>query len=515
MSGPVFLISTLETGPTAVAKRPRLQSSGRLSASPARPLLSSLDTQVIYCGDNLDKLRELPDGCVDLIYIDPPFNSNRNYEIFWPDANQTRSFEDRHKSTEAYISFMRMRCAELRRVLKDTGSFYYHCDWHASHYVKVMLDRIFGENNFQNEITWKRSTSPHNDSKRYGANHDTIFFYTKSGKWTWNPQYTNLKEEYIKSTFRYMESDGRRYRLQELTANKPGGDVSYEWKGVKPPPGRYWAYSKENMQKFEDSGLIYYSKTGFPRYKQYLENSKGVPLQTFWEDIPNAVGSERVGYPTQKPLVLLERIVKASSNPDDIVLDAFCGCGTALVAAQNFGRRWIGIDISPTACNVMADRLERDCGLVAGKDFTVVDERKDEEFLRRIPHFEFENWAILAIGGIPNAVKVNDWGIDGRIYPVGHMPSQSKADAGKFDFMDLWYPVQVKQVDQVGRQEIDLFSAAMERAGRSKGYFVSFGFSGPAFTETRRLREEAGRNIVPITVREILDKEDQLAMKLP
>jgi DNA modification methylase len=150
--------------------------------------LPFLETQVIYCGDNLDKLRQLPDECVDLIYIDPPFNSNRNYEVFWGETREKRAFEDRHASTEAYIQFMRTRCEQLARVLKKTGSFYYHCDWHASHYVKVMLDQIFGENSFQNEIVWKRFSAK-NDSGRYGRGHDTIFFYTRSDRYTWNTQY--------------------------------------------------------------------------------------------------------------------------------------------------------------------------------------------------------------------------------------------------------------------------------------------------------------------------------------
>src|SRR5579864_7089403 len=160
-----------------------------------------IDTQVIYCGDNLDQLKKLPDACVDLIYIDPPFNSNRNYEVFWGEGKEKRSFEDRHASTQAYIEFMRPRCIQLARVLKKTGSFYYHCDWHASHYVKVMLDQIFGENNFQNEIVWKR-TSAHNDPHKYGANHDTILFYTGSNEWTWNRQYTEYTRDYLDQNYR-------------------------------------------------------------------------------------------------------------------------------------------------------------------------------------------------------------------------------------------------------------------------------------------------------------------------
>ena len=293
-----------------------------------------LETRVIYCGDNLTQLGKLPDASIDLIYIDPPFNSNRNYEVFWGEGKEKRAFEDRHESTRAYIDYMRPRCVELARVLKKTGSFYYHCDWHASHYVKVMLDQIMGENAFQNEIVWKRS-SAHSDSKRYGANHDTIFFYAGGKSWTWSKLYTLYSPEYVKQNYRYEDAKGV-FRVSDMTANKPGGDVSYEWttpdgQKVKPYKGRYWAYSKENMKKMEDAGLIYYRTTGMPMLKHYIDEMPGIPLQTFWDDIsPVISGSEeRLGYPTQKPLALLERIISASSNKNDIVLDAFCGCGTA------------------------------------------------------------------------------------------------------------------------------------------------------------------------------------------
>jgi len=478
-----------------------------------------VDTRVIYCGDCLDRLQTLPDHCVDLIYIDPPFNSNRNYEVFWGETKEKRSFADRHASTQAYIEYMRPRCVELARVLKPSGSFYYHCDWHASHYVKVMLDQILGENNFQNEVIWRRSSSPHNDPKRYGANHDTLLFYTGGKQWTWTPQYLPLSEDYVTSTFRYQDPNGRRYRLQELTANKPGGDVSYEWKGVKPPAGRYWAYSKENMEKFEREGIIHYSKTGFPRYKQYLDESPGVPLQTFWDDIANATGNERLGYPTQKPLALLERIIRASSNENDVVLDAFCGCGTALVAAQLLKRQWIGIDISPTACRVMAKRLRDVCHISedealwkAGRGFVVRDLPRSEDQLRKLPPFEFENWAVIALGGIPNKVQVGDMGIDGRIYPVSSVPAHASQKDPAFDFMDVWYPIQVKQKDKAGRPDVDSFEAVMTRTDRTKGFFVAFAFSSDAMREIDAFFRKSGKVIIPLTVKEIL--EEQLATKL-
>lgn len=492
-----------------------------------------VDTRIIYCGDCLDQLPKLPDACVDLIYIDPPFNSNRNYEVFWGETKEKRAFEDRHASTQAYIEFMRPRCVELARVLKKTGSFYYHCDWHASHYVKIMLDQIFGENNFQNEIVWRR-TGAHNDPKRYGANHDTILFYTLSDTWTWNLQYTPHKRDYIERDYRYAEGPRgevmtlrkgqepppgwRRFRQDNLTANKPGGDVAYEWKGVKPYHGRYWAYSRENMERFEREGRLLYRSTGMPVYKRYLDEMPGVPLQTFWDDIsPVISGSEeRLGYPTQKPIALLERIIKSSSKENEIVLDAFCGCGTALVASQMLKRQWIGMDISPTACRVMAKRLRKDCGLKEdeklwriGRGFVVRDLPWTEERLRKIPAFEFENWAVIALGGIPNKAKVGDMGIDGRIYPVSAIPSRKE---GEFDFMDVWYPIQVKQKDKVGRPDIDAFEAVMTREDRTKGFFVSFDYTSDALTEIDSYFRKSHKVIVPFTVREILD--ERLAQKL-
>jgi site-specific DNA-methyltransferase (adenine-specific) len=201
-----------------------------------------LDTRIIYCGDCLDQLRKLPDACVDLIYIDPPFNSNRNYEVFWGEAKEKRAFEDRHESTQAYIEFMRPRCVELARVLKKTGSFYYHCDWHASHYVKVMLDQILGENNFQNEIVWKR-TFAHSSAVRYGPVHDVIFFYTASTEYTWNKQYQPYDPEYLETFFDHTDEDGRKWMRMDLTGDGiRHGDSGESWRGIDvTAKGRHWA----------------------------------------------------------------------------------------------------------------------------------------------------------------------------------------------------------------------------------------------------------------------------------
>jgi len=483
-----------------------------------------VDTRVIYCGDNLEQLKKLPAACVDLIYIDPPFNSNRNYEVFWGETKEKRSFEDRHASTQAYIEFMRPRCVELARVLKKTGSFYYHCDWHASHYVKVMLDQIFGENCFQNEIVWKRTSAHGNVGKRFAIVEDRLLFYANSREWTWNSPYLPYSDDYIESHYGQVEQGaGRRFTTRDLTASMQRASKGqlYDWKGIRPVPTRCWAYTKDKMQEFEAQGRLVYGETGVPRLKLYLEDMPGVPCDTVWTDIPpiNSQAAERLGYPTQKPLALLERIIKASSNPNDIVLDAFCGCGTALVAAENLGRQWIGIDISPTACRVMAKRLRDVCKLREdetywrnGKGFVVRDLPWTEKQLREIPPFEFENWAVIALGGIPNKTQVGDMGIDGRIYPLPAAPAKSGKAAGELDFMDEWYPIQVKQQEKVGRPDIDKFETAMRRAKRKKGFFVGFDFSEDALTEIGAFFRREHTVIVPLTVREILD--EQIAQKL-
>jgi site-specific DNA-methyltransferase (adenine-specific) len=486
-----------------------------------------LDTRVIYCGDNLDQLKKLPDACVDLIYIDPPFNSNRNYEVFWGETKETRAFDDRHESTQAYIEFMRPRCVELARVLKPTGSFYYHCDWHASHYVKVMLDQILGENNFQNEIIWKRTYAHGNAGRSFGAVTDSILYYVNSPEYTWNPVFGEFTPEYIERRFAYRDEDGRRWQSVTLRNPSKRPNLHYPFtakNGItyQPHPNG-WSCDRERMEKYDRENRLHYpTKAGGQlRLKMYLDASPGPLLQNLWDDIPpiNSQAVESLGYPTQKPLPLLERIIKASSNENDIVLDAFCGCGTALVASQNLARQWIGIDISPTACRVMAKRLRDVCKLHedeklwrVGRGFVVRDLPWTEKQLRAIPPFEFENWAVIALGGIPNKAQVGDMGIDGRIYPVSAMPTKSGNRAGELDFMDDWYPIQVKQKDKAGRPDIDMFEAAMIREDRKKGFFVSFEFSSDALREADAFFRREHRIIVPLTVREILD--ESIARKL-
>jgi len=416
-----------------------------------------MDTNIIYCGDCLVKLKELPDESVDLIYIDPPFSSNRNYVAFWQEQEK-RHFEDRFENVRAYIDYMYPRVKELYRVLKQTGSFYYHCDWHASHYIKVMLDRddLFGYGNLRNEIVWCY-TRPSHKHGQFPRTHDTILFYTKSKHYTFEPDRIRIP-----------------YNPESLARSNRGA-------GVKSAMGL------KGRDRLHIQGKIPES----------------------WWAIPMLQGNarERLGYPTQKPETLLERIIKTSSNAGDIVLDAFCGCGTTLVVAQREKRKWIGIDISPTACRVMAKRLEANFYMKEGKDFWVRDLPKTVEELREYPPFEFQNWAINAIGGVPSRVKVRNGGIDGKLYPVEDIKKEKAEGLDLFGDIDRYIPIQTKRTSQVGRPDIENFEVAMKRDKRDKGIFVGFAFSRDAEVEIRRAARDEGLEIEPITVAQIVEQE--------
>jgi site-specific DNA-methyltransferase (adenine-specific) len=425
----------------------------------------------LYFGDNLSVLTGrdgqgqpyFPDACVDLVYLDPPFNSNRSYNVLFKDEHgaqapsQITAFEDTwnwasaadtyeatladadtpdrvRRALEAlhdllgasemmaYLAMMTPRLLQLHRVLKPTGSLYLHCDQTASHYLKIVLDTVFGPENFKNEIIWQR-TNAHNDSKRYGNNADTILFYAKTKEYLWHPQYIAYSAQHIAKKFTDVDSNGRRYAKADLTAAKPGGDVSYEWNGVKPYGGRYWAYSRSNMEKFEAEGRLVYGANGMPRLKRYLDELPGVPLQTVWTDIDpiNSQAGERLGYATQKPTALLKRIIEASSNTGDVVLDPFCGCGTAIDAAQELGRTWIGIDVTHLAINLIKSRLAGRYGLKPGADYRVVGEPRDIGSARSLALADregFEYWALSLVHARPlegKQKKGADHGRDGLI----------------------------------------------------------------------------------------------------
>ena len=323
-----------------------------------------LEPNRLYYGDNLHVLRTLPSNSIDLIYIYPPFFSGSDYNVIWGDTNEVRTFSDIWEGgLDSYLIWLNARLWEMRRVLKSTGSIYVHCDWHASHYIKAELDKIFGYESFRNEVIWKR-TSAHNDPRRFGSIHDVLFYYVK-GKPKWNPQHSRDEESYFKAHDFMTDGDGRRYRLRDVTARDHGSvaaGLRYEWHGLTPPPGRTWTMLKDKMDGLYDAGVIILNKKGFPRMKRYVDELPGVPLQDIWTDIGlNSAAHERIGYPTQKPEALLERLVLASTDPDDLVADFFCGGGVTAAVAQKLNRRWIACDSSRVAVSVTLTRLVRVC----------------------------------------------------------------------------------------------------------------------------------------------------------
>ncbi len=352
--------------------------------------------RTLYHRDNLDVLRGMNSGTVHLIATDPPFNKNRDFHAT-PDSLATGAgFQDRWRwdtdvhpewldqikddwpgiwlSVEAakdsygwdmaaFMVFMAVRLAEMQRVLTDDGSLYLHCDPTASHYLKQLLDIIFGRGNFRSEITWRRTNAKGLAFKSYPNNHDTIFYYSKSAKFIWNRPFRPHDPDYVQKFYRHVEPEtGRRYRLDNLTnPNKNRPNLTYEWNGHT----RVWRWTKERMQEAHDDGLIHYSSTGLANQKRYLDEMKGIPVDTIWDDIPplQANSKESTGYPTQKPLALYERIIEASSNPGDWVLDPFAGCATTPIAAERLGRRWVGIDIWDKAHQTVLERLHSE-GLI-------------------------------------------------------------------------------------------------------------------------------------------------------
>ncbi len=431
-----------------------------------------ITVNTLFYGDNLTVLREyVPDESVDLIYLDPPFNSNRSYNVLFKDETgfdseaQITAFADTwHWSLTAeaayrdlvvngpgrvpvaigalreliganqmmaYLVMMAARLVELHRVLKPTGCLYLHCDPTASHYLKVVLDAIFGAENFRNEVTWKRTSAHANVGKRYAVVQDRLFFYTKSDDWIWNQVYLPYSEEYMASHYGQVEPEtGRQFTTRDLTASmqRASSGQIYEWKGIRPPPSRCWAYTKDKMEQFEKEGRLVYSPRGMPRLKLYLDEMRGTPCDDIWTDIPpiNSQSPERLDYPTQKPRDLLERIIAASSNPGDWVLDPFCGCGTAIVAAQRLERRWIGIDITHLSIAIQKYRLQDTFQLKPGVDYAVIGEPEDLAGARQLAQddrFQFQFWALSLVRARPlggqegsrRGKKGKDRGIDGEI----------------------------------------------------------------------------------------------------
>ena len=412
----------------------------------------------LYYGDNLDILRRyVQDESVDLVYLDPPFKSDQTYNVLFQEkdgsesASQIKAFKDTWhwdkqaaRSFEevveaggrvaramrafrrllgpndmlAYLSMMAPRLVELRRVLKDTGSIYLHCDPTASHYLKLLLDATFGPANFKNEIVWRRSHPKGHASTRLASTHDVILAFAKDvGSMYWSPIYLPHNPEKVMQQYTLTDESGRRYQLTSLLNPNPNRpNLTYKFKGVN----KVWRWTKERMMAEDAKGRIVVPKygKGIPRYKRYLDEQRGVPLGDWWGDIEIAIGSERLGYPTQKPVALLERIIQTSSDEDATVLDPFCGCGTTIAAAQKLGRRWIGIDITHLAISLIRHRL-RDS---FGKDFRleVIGEPtslQDAQALAKQDPYQFQWWALGLAGARPFEQKKGaDRGIDGRLY---------------------------------------------------------------------------------------------------
>ena len=361
----------------------------------------NVPNRTIFEGDNLDVMRGMNDGCVDLIYLDPPFNSNRDYAAPIGSRAAGAAFKDTWDLTDvdeawhneiaeadlalykvidasehshgsgmkSYLIMMAVRLLEMRRILKSTGSIYLHCDPTASHYLKSLMDSVFGRRNFRNEITWKRTNS-HNDARRnYSSIGDYLLFYTKSDQFTFQTQHTPYSEEHIAKSYRYVDEKNRRYTTRDLRSPQPRPNLTYDYKGYS-PHANGWSVSLDRMKQLDAEGRLHFpkSKDGRIRLKRYLDEMPGVPAANIWDDIKpvQSQAQERLGYPTQKPLALLERIIKASSNDGDVVLDPFCGCATTCIAAERLDRQWIGIDLSELAVKLVEQRARNELGLMGG-----------------------------------------------------------------------------------------------------------------------------------------------------
>ena len=414
----------------------------------------------LYFGDNLDILRQhIADESVDLIYLDPPFNSNATYNVLFRERSgeesvaQITAFDDTWRwSIEselayqdvvtqqggkvgellaamraflgqndmmAYLTMMAQRMVELHRVLKPTGSIYLHCDPTASHYLKLLMDAVFGAMNYRSEIIWRRTNAKGLAFRGYPRNNDTLLYYSKESDFSWNRPFRPYDQEYVDRFYRHTEPEtGRRYRLSDLTnPNRNRPNLTYEWNGHL----RVWRWTKERMQEAHENGIIHYSSTGLASQKRYLDEMQGNPVDTIWEDIKpiQAHAQERLGYPTQKPEALLERIINTSSNEGDVVLDPFCGCGTAVAAAERLNRRWVGIDVTHLAITLIRHRLHDAFGEDL-RPYEVVGEPKDlpsAESLALHDRYQFEWWALGLVDARParDRKKGADAGIDGYI----------------------------------------------------------------------------------------------------
>jgi site-specific DNA-methyltransferase (adenine-specific) len=490
---------------------------------------SELRVNTLYYGDNLSVLRNnIPPESVDLIYLDPPFNSQANYNVLfrspagarsqaqieafldtwhWNDAAEQAFDEVMHSGNSdaaemlramrsflkendmmAYLTMMAVRLVEMHRVLKPTGSLYLHCDSTASHYLKVLMDGIFGPEMFRNEITWKRTTT-HSDSKTWSRVADTILFYTRGKAFTWNTPREPHSEEYIADKYGNDDGDGRKYQLDNMTSPNPRPNMMYEWRGF-PHPDKGWRYSSETMARLDAEGRIWYPTTvegAFdtarrPRLKRYLDEMDGGIIGCVWTDIPpiNSQAQERLGYPTQKPMALLERILQASSNEGDVVLDPFCGCGTAVHAAEKLRRKWIGIDITHLAISLIEKRLK---DAFPGIQFEIHGTPKDLEGARALAaqdKYQFQWWAVSLVNAVPygGRKKGADSGIDGLIYfkPEGKTTEKAVVSVKGGDNVNVAMVRDLAHVVDREKAKIGVFITLAEPTGPMRTEAVKAGY---------------------------------------
>ena len=511
----------------------------------------------LYFGDNLDVLRnEIKDESIDLIYLDPPFNSQASYNVLFKAPGgaeshaQVEAFEDtwhwgeaaerafdqvmrsghtdaaemlramraflRENDMMAYLTMLAVRLIELHRALKPTGSLYLHCDPTASHYLKILLDAIFAPVNFVNEIVWQR-TSAHNDPVRFGRVHDVMLFYSKGKDRAWNQGYEAPDQAYFASHDFERDERDRLYRKRDLTAPAHGRNAGqFVWKDKKPPKGRMWSYTKENMERLEADGRIVYTTGGMPRLKIYADELKGTPYQDVWVNPAlwlNAAATERLGYPTQKPVALLERIIGASSNEGDLVLDPFCGCGTTIHAAQKLNRRWIGIDITHLAISLIEKRLN---DAFPGIEYDVHGTPRDLEGARDLAardKYQFQWWAGSLVGAVPagGRKKGADKGVDGIIY-FKDFKADPKDRAMQTTTEKII--VSVKGGDNVGVAMIRDLAHVVERERARMGLFITLAeptdpMRKEALAEGYYETSSGGKylKLQIVTVAELLDKK--------
>ena len=489
--------------------------------------MAEFQPNTLYYGDNLEVLPDFPSECVDLVYLDPPFNSNRSYNVIFRETAgaeaeaQIEAFEDTwawttataevfdqvasrgddvgrllqafvgalgHNDMTAYLTMMAPRLIELRRVMKPTASIYLHCDPTASHYLKTLMDSVFGAGNYRNEIVWKRSLPHGNVSRSFGRIHDTLFFYVLSDRGAmWNQPVVPYTEPDERTRQQYRNWDPEREDWWQPTSllnpNPDRPNLTYEFHGHT----RVWRWTRERMEEEDAAGNIYVpAGGGVPRYKRYLSEQRGRLVQDIWDDIPLMSREEQLPYPTQKPEALLKRIIEASSNPGDLVLDPFCGCGTATVAAHRLGRQWVGIDITYLAVDLMQNRLRDTFPDDFGDGVPVDGEPADEAAalaLAERSKFQFQYWAVAKLGGVPRGGsnrKGPDQGIDG----VTTFPERDPDNPDSLTLQHKQVIISVKG-GATGVADVRDLRGVIERENAAIGVLAS------ARAPTRAMRNEA------------------------